>query len=273
VRARADDIFVFTTFYRNTLRLAPQFAIDTRMTQVFNASASACLATSTTSAFAFAANIFSPVPAIQSFGLLLALLVVVNYVLAITWLPISLMAWDRYIMLPSMKRAACADGDGPPVCGCIPRGWLFCFLEADSAESRTSRLRGSYTASLRAATPLSPRVLEYDRIAWPFTAPPPMHRLARAPSQRPPVVLPQPVGPIVAEKRSWWARLRNDFFGSMFDVIWRARWVALLLCLAVGIAGAIGTAKLTQPPTSEPPLFNRDHNVQARHVLTLRHPG
>lgn len=43
---------------------------------------------STTSAFAFAANIFSPVPAVQSFGLLLATLVVVNFVLAVTWLPV-----------------------------------------------------------------------------------------------------------------------------------------------------------------------------------------
>jgi Sterol-sensing domain of SREBP cleavage-activation len=269
---RADDIFVFTTYYRSTLRLAPYFAIDTRLTQVFTASASACLATSTTSAFAFAANIFSPVPAIQSFGLLLAMLVIVNYVLAVTWFPVCLALWDRYIMLPSIRRAVrSGGGEGPPICGCIPRGLFFCCFEGDSAESRTSKVRSSYTAALQARKPVEPRVLEYGRIAWPFTAPPPMHRLARTISQRPPVIVPPPPGPVVAEEeRSWWWRCRNNFFNELFDFTWRIRWLAILICLGIAVAGAIGTAQLKQPPTSEPPLFQSDHNVQARH--RVQHP-
>lgn len=274
---RADDIFVFVNFYRNTLRLAPYFAVDTRLTQAFSASATACLATSTTSAFAFAANIFSPVPAIQSFGLVLALLVIVNYVLAITWLPVCLALWDRYIMLPSIRRALRAGPDGPPVCGCLPRGWLFCCLEADSAESRTSKLRASYTAALHAPEPAMPRVLEYDRIAWLFTAPPPLHRLARPPGNRRRVIVPALPQPAAPEAYTLWWRLRHEFFRCSFDAVWRIRWLAIAGMFALAIAGAILTSQLKPPPTSEPPLFDRDNNVQVCcwrcEVVCSRHFG
>jgi predicted RND superfamily exporter protein len=85
-----DDIFVFCSFFDATRPYANHFALDTRLTLTFMRSSGATLATSTTSAFAFASNIFSPVPAVQSFGLLLATLVIVNWLLVITFTPVAL---------------------------------------------------------------------------------------------------------------------------------------------------------------------------------------
>lgn len=42
----------------------------------------------------------------------------------------------------------------------------------------------------------------------------------------------------------------------------RFRWLAVLMVIGASVAGGIGAMKLTEPPTSEPPLFHVDHNVQ-----------
>lgn len=36
----------------------------------------------------------------------------------------------------------------------------------------------------------------------------------------------------------------------------------MLLVVGASVAGGIGATSLTEPPTSEPPLFHSDHNVQ-----------
>ena len=232
-----DDIFVFTSFFETTRPYAGHFALDTRLTSTFMRASGATLATSTTSAFAFAANIFSPVPAVQSFGLLLATIVVVNYLLVITWLPVCLAVWDRYILQPGLRRAARGK-----TAGC-----LGCCLETSAATAANE--------AAAADTPAPPpRLLEYGTVAWPFTQPPPHHRLAAPPEFREPIRVP---GAAAAG-----GSRRARFFGAAFDLVWRLRWLTIPLVIAVTIAGAIGTARLTPPPTSEPPLFQREHNVQ-----------
>lgn len=42
----------------------------------------------------------------------------------------------------------------------------------------------------------------------------------------------------------------------------RVRWLAVALVVGAAVAGTIGTINLQQPPTSEPPLFEHEHNVQ-----------
>lgn len=42
----------------------------------------------------------------------------------------------------------------------------------------------------------------------------------------------------------------------------RVRWLAVALVVGAAVAGTIGTINLRQPPTSEPPLFEHEHNVQ-----------
>lgn len=117
---------------------------------------------STTSAFAFAANIFSPVPAIQSFGLLLATLVIVNYILAISWLPVCLAVWDKHFEFP--RRAAEARGQGGcctcTLCGCFGCGGGCC----SSGESSGGRM-GQTLRIVKGGQ--EPRALEFMQACHP----------------------------------------------------------------------------------------------------------
>jgi hypothetical protein len=243
-----DDIFVFTAYFDSTLPYTTHFALDTRLTSAFTRSSGATLATSTTSAFAFAANVFSPVPAVQSFGLLLATLVVVNYLLVILWTPICLAVWDRYIHQPALRRTAANKS-----------GWCFsCCLETSVSQSATAHVAATSQAitSGKALKPQEPRVLEYGKLAWPTAAPSPDHRLSVPEQFREMIRVPP------SPKTSFWSGFQARFFGGAFDAIWKARVLTILLVVLISIAGAIGTAQLTSPQDSEPPLFEKDHNVQ-----------
>ena len=194
-----DDIFVFVSFFEVTRPYARHFALDTRLTQAFTRASGATLATSTTSAFAFAANVFSPIPAVQSFGLLLATLVVTNYILAVTWLPVCLAVWDRHIMFPALRRAdeAAAFGGILPTGRVRPWAALCCCLETVSTAVYTMSIRPGF------APRAPPRVLEYGRIAWPLVKPPPNHRLATPAADRAPLRVPDPERQAPTRVEAW----------------------------------------------------------------------
>ena len=194
-----DDIFVFVSFFEVTRPYARHFALDTRLTQAFTRASGATLATSTTSAFAFAANVFSPIPAVQSFGLLLATLVVTNYILAVTWLPVCLAVWDRHIMFPALRRAdeAAAFGGILPTGRVRPWAALCCCLETVSTAVYTMSIRPGF------APRAPPRVLEYGRIAWPLVKPPPNHRLATPATDRAPLRVPDPERQAPTRVEAW----------------------------------------------------------------------
>lgn len=208
-----DDIFVFVSFFEDTRPYARHFALDTRLSRTFSRASGACLATSTTSAFAFAANVFSPVPAVQSFGLLLATLVIVNYVLAITWLPVCLAAWDKHIMFPALARAdeaANFGGEGTQKDGFFAK--LCCCLETVSTDNFRMSIRpGEFI--LRQP----PRVLEYGRVAWPFLKPPGQHRLATPRAKRPLMLVPEPE----FRQQSWMEAQTNVVFKRIFDGVFK----------------------------------------------------
>lgn len=207
-----DDIFVFVSFFEDTRPYARHFALDTRLSRTFSRASGACLATSTTSAFAFAANVFSPVPAVQSFGLLLATLVIVNYILSITWLPVCLAAWDKHIMFPALARAdeAANFGNLAPKKG--PFAALCCCLETVSTDIYTMSIRpGGFV--LRAP----PRVLEYGRVAWPFLKIPEHHRLSIPRAKRPLLLVPEPE----FRQQSWMEAKTNAAFKWVFDGVFK----------------------------------------------------
>jgi hypothetical protein len=231
-----DDIFVFCEFFEATRPYTAHFALDTRLTNAFMRSAGACLATSTTSAFAFAANIFSPVPAVQSFGLLLATIIVVNYICVITWIPVCLALWDRYILHRALRRAA----NGKSV------SHLGCCLETGAADA---------AKKLAVQSPDDLRILEYGRLAWPMQNPPPAHRLAAPEPFREPVR-------VSGQGTTSSGAFRERVIGAVFDFVWRLRWFTIALVVVLSIMGFVFALKLTPPPTSEPPLFHKDHNVQ-----------
>ena len=260
-----DDIFVTISFFQNTRPFMGHFALDTRLTHAFSKASGAMLATSTTSAFAFAANVFSPVPAIQSFGLLLAVLVIVNYVLAVTWLPVCLAVWDYHIEFP--KRAAEAAGKRT-CCSCT---FLRCCCLSDG-HSVGSAAPGGGGATLRIVNGgQAPRALEFKQVVLPFYKPQRVteeiarHRLLH-PKKEPKIVIPPHELQQVAEANSYVGcghtfDMRR-YVGKLFDLIFRFRWVTIAACLVVTLMGVVGTARLESPPTSEPPLFESDHNVQ-----------
>ena len=232
-----DDIFVFAAFFDATRPYASHFALDTRLTAALSRASGATLATSTTSAFAFAANVFSPVPAVQSFGLLLATLVITNYVLVVLWMPPVLAVYDRYILQPQLRRAAAGWST---TCCCV------CLETAAAGAAR--KALPSATGKPAGSTPPA-RVLEFDRLAWPRSAVPPSHRLAAPPRYR------EPIRVGVDKNGGRFGNAKERVFGGVFDVIWRLRYLTIGAVLIASIVGAIGTANLEPPPTSEPPLF------------------
>lgn len=50
--------------------------------------------------------------------------------------------------------------------------------------------------------------------------------------------------------------------GRLVGDICRYRWFAIGVCLLATAVGTAGTIALEAPPTSEPPIFDSDHNVQ-----------
>ena len=98
-----DDIFMFTSTYKSVIRHSEDYSVATRLQLTYNRAAKSMLATSATSAAAFASNVISPVPAVAVFGLLLALIVAVNFILAVTWTPICVVIWDRYLLNRNTK--------------------------------------------------------------------------------------------------------------------------------------------------------------------------
>lgn len=61
--------------------------------------------------------------------------------------------------------------------------------------------------------------------------------------------------------------LQSITFGAIFSVCTcacRWRWIAISLCVVASLIGTAGTIALESPPTSEPPIFEREHNVQVR---------
>ena len=54
------------------------------------------LVTSMTSGAAFAANLASAIPAVQVFGVFIAVMVLINYFLVITWFPVRRQRHEKY---------------------------------------------------------------------------------------------------------------------------------------------------------------------------------
>jgi hypothetical protein len=84
-----DDIYVFNDAWRQSFFLLPAEAdLATRLSFAYRRAASAMFITSLTTAASFLVNAISPIPPIRLFGIYMALLIVSNYILVITWYPL-----------------------------------------------------------------------------------------------------------------------------------------------------------------------------------------
>ncbi|KAJ5066146.1 sterol-sensing domain [Anaeramoeba ignava] len=92
-----DDIFIMLDAWKQSLN---QRGIgkdkQSRLEWSYSRASLAMLITTTTSAFAFFGNLFSPIPPIQFFGIFTGFAIVFNYLLVITWFPAIIIIWYKF---------------------------------------------------------------------------------------------------------------------------------------------------------------------------------
>ncbi|XP_067826742.1 protein dispatched homolog 3 [Heptranchias perlo] len=89
-----DDVFVFINTFRQASHLGdPQ----ERMIHTIKTAGKATFFTSFTTAAAYAANIFSQIPAVHDFGLFMSLIVACCWVAVLFLMPAALCIWSQYI--------------------------------------------------------------------------------------------------------------------------------------------------------------------------------
>eukprot|EP01125_Pyxidicula_operculata_P022221 TRINITY_DN896_c0_g1_i4.p1 TRINITY_DN896_c0_g1~~TRINITY_DN896_c0_g1_i4.p1 ORF type:complete len:1558 (-),score=465.23 TRINITY_DN896_c0_g1_i4:2150-6823(-) len=100
-----DDIFIFYNTFCQSSHIQDPVR---RLAVTYKNSAKATFITSFTTAAAFISNLFSPIPALRWFGIWMALLVVINYLLVLTLFPTAMIVWDTY-WLPWWKSKNCCS--------------------------------------------------------------------------------------------------------------------------------------------------------------------
>ena len=95
----ADDIFVFIDAWRQSEKI-PEIKDDKlrRMAYTFRRSSRAMLVTSSTTAAAFLANVFSPIMPIKSFGIFSGVIVPANFLLVVCIFPSATIIYEDYFL-------------------------------------------------------------------------------------------------------------------------------------------------------------------------------
>ncbi|KAM4872447.1 protein dispatched homolog 3 isoform 2-T2 [Thomomys bottae] len=110
-----DDVFVFINTYRQAAHLEdPQL----RMVHTIQTAGKATFFTSLTTAAAYAANVFSQIPAVHDFGLFMSLAVSCCWLAVLVTMPAALGLWSLYLApLESSRQTSCYQR-----CGHFPGG-------------------------------------------------------------------------------------------------------------------------------------------------------
>ncbi|NXL69966.1 DISP3 protein, partial [Leptocoma aspasia] len=102
-----DDVFVFINTYRQATHLKD---LRLRMIHTIQTAGKATFFTSLTTAAAYAANIFSQIPAVHDFGLFMSLIVSCCWVAVLFTMPAALGIWTLYVSpLESSCQASCSQ--------------------------------------------------------------------------------------------------------------------------------------------------------------------
>ncbi|XP_074704640.1 protein dispatched homolog 3 isoform X7 [Strix aluco] len=102
-----DDVFVFINTYRQATHLKD---LRLRMIHTIQTAGKATFFTSLTTAAAYAANIFSQIPAVHDFGLFMSLIVSCCWVAVLFTMPAALGIWTLYVSpLESSCQTSCSQ--------------------------------------------------------------------------------------------------------------------------------------------------------------------
>ncbi|KAJ9447040.1 Protein dispatched [Diplonema papillatum] len=93
----ADDIFVFIDTWEQAEHALGTADLSKRLAYTWHFAGKAMLVTSTTTVFSFASNAASSFPAIQTFGVFAALLVLVNYCAVMVHFPMCVLVHEVYL--------------------------------------------------------------------------------------------------------------------------------------------------------------------------------
>eukprot|EP00962_Isochrysis_galbana_P038414 scaffold13637_cov112-Isochrysis_galbana.AAC.1 len=111
----ADDIFVFVDAWRQSGSMSPAISgsLTRRMNFAYGRTAQAVFNTSLTTAVAFIATGVSPVMPVAAFGYYAAIAILMNYILAISFLPAAVIIWEVHL-----RKAKCVGCCFPCVKPC-----------------------------------------------------------------------------------------------------------------------------------------------------------
>jgi protein dispatched 1 len=100
----ADDIFVFVDAWRQSAVIAElNNDIYKRMYYTFRRAYRAMALTSSTTSVAFFANLLSPLMPIKSFGLFAGVIIPVNFILVVTFLPSFIIIYEKNLIFKNLK--------------------------------------------------------------------------------------------------------------------------------------------------------------------------
>lgn len=129
----ADDVFVFCDAWEQSKHIESiGDDMQKRMAYAWKRSFNAILVTSTTTAFAFLANLSSKIRSIQAFGIFAAIIIPVNFFLIILIIPPIQVFHDRYLEKYCSYKKCCKccdnkDENGELKPGIIDRCFKGCF--------------------------------------------------------------------------------------------------------------------------------------------------
>ncbi|KAE8591828.1 hypothetical protein XENTR_v10018585 [Xenopus tropicalis] len=233
-----DDVFVFI----NTYRQANQFEDpQLRMIHTVKTAGKATFFTSLTTASAYAANIFSQIPAVHDFGLFMSLIVSCCWVAVLFVMPAALGIWSIYISpLESSCHSNCSEK-------CLRGNSLDIYEDLLLAQDPPSRSVQSTAQYIDDDIPLltvedESVTLEYEDV---------------------PLVSVHPVEQKTGRDRRdhliWW--LQNILHHSVLWTTAKGRYITIGCFVAVLIFSIVFATRL-HPASRAPILFRPDTNIQ-----------
>lgn len=131
----ADDVFIWFDAYKQSAYEPPAVSgsMETRFIWAWHKAAGAMLVTSLTTVAVFLATALSPLLNIRSFGFYTSIVIILDYIYVITWLPAATILYNRWFENQGFARCTCC---------CIP----LCTSQGERVEPPKGKALGIATA-------------------------------------------------------------------------------------------------------------------------------